>query len=64
MRNREIIYKKIESIESAIQKLDFAAKRQDWATFSDTINSTREKISQLKTYIETQPFSGNELNPN
>jgi BMFP domain-containing protein YqiC len=64
MRNRELIHKKIESLESALQKLDFAAKRQDWATFSDTIISTREKLSQLKTYIETQPFSGDELNPN
>lgn len=63
MRNRDLIMKKIESLESALQKIDFSAKRNDWNTFSETIVETREKISQLRTYIETQPFSGDEINP-
>lgn len=63
MRNRDLIIKKIESIESALQKIDFAAKRGDWNTFSETLTSSKEKLSQLRTYIETQPFSGDELNP-
>lgn len=63
MRNRETILKKLDSIESNLNKLNFALNRQDIALYNETFEKLIEQTSQIRTYIESEPIIGNELNP-
>jgi len=63
MRNREAILRKLDGIESNMNKLNFTLNRGDRETSYEIVEKVREVISQLKIYIESEPISGNELNP-
>lgn len=62
MRNREAIMKKIDSLETNINKLNFALNKGDRELYNETFEKLMEQISQLRTYVESEPITGNEMN--
>jgi len=63
MRNRDTILKKLESVESNLNKLNFSLNRGDVNLYNETMEKLHEQISQLRTYVESEPITGSELNP-
>jgi prephenate dehydrogenase len=64
MRNRDAILKKIESIESNLNKLNFSLNHGDINLYNETIEKLFDQTSQIRTWIESEPIDGFELNPN
>ena len=62
MRNREAIMKKIDSLETNVNKLNFALNKGDRELYNETFDKLMEQISQLRTYVESEPITGNEMN--
>jgi hypothetical protein len=62
MRNREAVLKKLDGIESNMNKLNFTLNRGDREASYEVIESTREMLDQLKMYVESEPIAGSELN--
>lgn len=62
MRNREAIMKKIDSLETNVNKLNFALNKGDRELYNETFEKLMEQISQLRTYVESEPITGNEMN--
>jgi prephenate dehydrogenase len=62
MRNREAALKKIDQIDSSLNKLIGQLKRGDEQGFNESVENMREQIDQLRTYIETERIDGYELN--
>ena len=63
MRNREAILKKLDSIDSNLNKLNTFLHQGRRDDCYETVDVIREQIDQIRTYIETDPISGAELNP-
>ena len=64
MRNREAILRKVDQIDSTISKITFYISRGDKESYENSVELLREQLSQLRTYVESEPIIGNELNPN
>ena len=62
MKNRDIVLRKIDSIDSNMNKLNFILNRGDRDASYEIVESVRDLVSQLKTYIESEPIIGKELN--
>jgi len=62
MRNREAILRKLDGIESNMNKLNFTLNRGDREASYEILDSTREILEQLKMYVESEPIEGGELN--
>jgi hypothetical protein len=62
MRNREAALRKIDQIDSSLKKLISYLRRGDEQSFNDTLSGVNEQIDQLRTYIESEPITGYELN--
>jgi hypothetical protein len=63
MKNRDIIMRRLETIESNMSKLDFILKRQgSREEFEETIADTRDKISEAKAFVQQEPLSPGEIN--
>jgi len=63
MRNRELIIRKLENVESNMSKLNFFLNSQrPIEEFKTVVNDTRDIISQIKDFIQIEPSTGNELN--
>jgi len=62
MKHRDAVTKKLDNIESDLNKLNFNLNQGDRDNCFLTIDTIREKIDQIKTYIENEPIIGNELN--
>jgi hypothetical protein len=62
MRNREAIMKKIDSLETNVNKLNFALNKGDRELYNETFDKLMEQISQLRTYVESEPITGSEMN--
>lgn len=62
MRNREVILKKLDSLETNLNKLNFALNQGNRELYNETVEKMVEQISQLKTYVESEPIAGSELN--
>lgn len=62
MKHRDAVTKKLDNIESDLNKLNFNLNQGDRDSCFLTIDSIREKIDQIKTYLENEPIIGNELN--
>ena len=64
MKNREIIMRKLEHIESNMTKLDFILKRQgSREEFETVIFDTKEYINDVKAFVQQEPLSPGEINP-
>jgi hypothetical protein len=63
MKNREIIMRRLEHIESNMTKLDFILKRQgSREEFETVIFDTKEYINDAKAFIQQEPLSPGEIN--
>jgi prephenate dehydrogenase len=62
MKNREAALKKIDQIDSSLKKLISYLKRGEEQSFNDTLEDMNDQIDQLRTYIETEPIAGFEMN--
>jgi len=64
MRNRDLVVKKLEQLDSNLTRIEYYIKRQ--GSPEDIyliINESKEKIEQTKDIIQQEPFSPNEINP-
>jgi 5-bromo-4-chloroindolyl phosphate hydrolysis protein len=65
MVNREIIRRKLEKLEGNLTKADFILKRSgNLDDFLQVTSEMKELVKELKAYIEYEPRSANEMNPN
>lgn len=62
MKNRESILRKLETIESKTSKIQLALNQSDRNKCYQILEEMRETIEQVKSYIESEPISGTELN--
>lgn len=62
MRNREASLRKVDQIDSSLKKLISYLRRGDEQSFNDTLGEMNEQIDQLRTYIDSEPIIGDELN--
>jgi hypothetical protein len=63
MKNREIIMRRLEHIESNMTKLDFILKRQgSREEFETIIFDTKEYINDAKAFVQQEPLSPGEIN--
>ena len=62
MKNREAALKKIDQIDTSLNKLISNLRRGDEQGFTETVDHMREQIDQLRTYIDSEPINGYELN--
>jgi hypothetical protein len=64
MKNREIIMRRLETIESNMSKLDFILKRQgSREEFEGVIADIRDKVNEAKAFVQQEPLSPGEINP-
>lgn len=62
MRNREAVLRKLDGIESNMNKLNFTLNRGNREASYEIVEEVREQVSQLKMYVETEPITGSEMN--
>jgi protein-arginine kinase activator protein McsA len=63
MKNREIIMRRLETIESNMSKLDFILKRQgSREEFEEVIANIRDKVNEAKAFVQQEPLSPGEIN--
>ena len=63
MRNRETINRKLEQMESNLTKMAFVLRRQgSREDFEQLIDSTKDLVEQIKSYVSMEPISPNEIN--
>jgi len=62
MRNREASLRKVDQIDSSLKKVISYLRRGDEQNFNDTLEDMNEQIDQLRTYIDSEPIVGDELN--
>jgi prephenate dehydrogenase len=63
MRNREASLRKVDQIDSSLKKLISYLRRGDENSFNETLEGMNEQIDQLRTYIDSEPIVGYEMNP-
>jgi hypothetical protein len=64
MRNRDAILRKLDSLESNLNRMIVMLNQGNRDTCYETVESLRDQIDQIRGYIESEPIIGNELNPN
>ena len=62
MKNREPVLRKLDTIESKVNKMQLALNQGDRDGCYKILDEMKETIDQTKGYIESEPISGNELN--
>ena len=62
MRNREAALRKIDQIDSSLNKVINLLRRNDEQGFNEAVENMHEQIDQLRTYIETERIDGYEMN--
>jgi hypothetical protein len=63
MKNRENIYKLIDTIEGQLNNLKYIVNtQQPIEMYIQTLDKSLNLIDDLKTFIETEPLTPNELN--
>jgi hypothetical protein len=62
MKNREAVLKKLDGLDSNLNKLNMSLNQADRQSAYETIEVLREQVEQIKGYIENEPISGSELN--
>lgn len=62
MRNRDATLRKLDSIDSNLNKLTTYLNQGNRDKCYETAESIREQIDQIRGYIDSEPISGAELN--
>ena len=62
MKHREPVLRKLDSIDSNLNKLNLTLNQGNREAAREVIESLREQVDQIKLYIENEPIMGNELN--
>ena len=62
MKHREPVLRKLDSIESNLSKLNFSLNQGNREGAFELITNIRERLDQIKGYIENEPIVGNEMN--
>jgi hypothetical protein len=62
MKHREPVLKKLDGIDSNLNKLNLTLNQGDRGAAKEVIDLLREQVEQIKLYIENEPIIGNELN--
>jgi hypothetical protein len=63
MKNREIIMRRLETIESNISQVDLILKRQgSREEFEYVIADIRDKVNEAKAFVQQEPLSPGEVN--
>jgi hypothetical protein len=62
MKNREIIMRRMEKVESGIEKLQFALRQNNWTVVDEIIQSMRDNINDAKSFVQQEPLGPNEIN--
>jgi hypothetical protein len=64
MRNRNTVLKKVENIEGKLKQLKFCVQRgAELNEYLDALALAEEELSELKSFIEREPMSAEEMNP-
>jgi len=64
MRNRNTVLKKVENIEGKLKQLKFCVQRgAELNEYLDALALAEEELSELKSCIEREPMSAEEMNP-
>lgn len=62
MRQREHIQNQIDRLEGKLKHVDFYASRNDLQNLRTTLGECKEQLGEIKSSIEREPMSANELN--
>ena len=62
MKHREPVLKKLDSIDSNLNKLNLTLNQGNREAAREVIESLREQVDQIKLYIGNEPIIDNELN--
>jgi hypothetical protein len=62
MRQREFIQNQIDGLEAKLNHVDFYASRNDMNEVRRKVVECKEQLDEIKSSIEREPLSGNELN--
>jgi hypothetical protein len=63
MKNRDIIMRRLEHIESNMSKLEFVLKRQgSREEFENIILNTKDSVNDAKAFVQQEPQSPGEVN--
>jgi len=62
MKNREATLRKIDSLDSNLNRLVMSLNQGDREGCYETTQMLREQLEQIRTYIDSEPLSGYELN--
>jgi|TARA_Y100000401_G_C8147717_1_gene138023 hypothetical protein len=64
MRNRNLIYKKINSLESTLTNLKRIVNTQEpIESYKINLNKAQELVEDVRGLIESQPMDPSEINP-
>jgi len=63
MKNREIIIRRLERTEGLVAKMEFAIRRGTTVDeFNILISEMKDVISDVKSFVQQEPTTPNELN--
>jgi len=62
MKHREAVLKKLDNIDSNLNRLNMTLNQGDRQAAYEAIESLREQVEQIKGYIENETIQGSELN--
>jgi hypothetical protein len=62
MRNREATLRKIDNIDASLNNLNLTLNQGNRDGCYEAIERIREQLDQMRTYIESEPITGSELN--
>lgn len=62
MRNREPVLRKLDTIDSKINKLALSLNRGDRDACYQILEEMKETNEQLRGYVSSEPITGDELN--
>ena len=54
--------RRMEKVESGIEKLQFALRQNNWTVVDEIIQSMRDNINDAKSFVQQEPLSPGEIN--